>query len=150
MAHLLAALWPERCQALVSVSGSLSGSREVNQRPLPSQAELAWWDHCYVATARGQAGDDTARRDFARLIWPLASPQWACDAATFERAAAACDQPDHVRSVMQHDRWRLGLAEGAPPYDALEQRRAQGPVLAVPTLTLEGEANGAPHPDARS
>jgi pimeloyl-ACP methyl ester carboxylesterase len=116
--------------------------------PLPPKAELAWWYQCYFATARGQAGYEQYRRDFARRIWRLASPQWAFDEATFERSAASFDHPDHVRIVMHHYRWRLSLAAGEPPYDALEQRLAQGPVIAVPTITLEGDANGAPHPDA--
>ena len=116
--------------------------------PLPPKAELAWWYQCNVATARGRAGDEHYRRDVATRIWQLASPQWAFDAATFERSAASFDYPDHVSIVMHHYRWRLSLAAGEPPYDALEQRLAQGPVIAVPTITLEGDANGAPHPDA--
>jgi pimeloyl-ACP methyl ester carboxylesterase len=118
--------------------------------PLPPKAELAWWDQCYVATARGRAGYEHYRRDCAKRLWQLASPQWAFDAATFERSAAAFDHPDQVRLVMHHSRWRLSLAAGEPPYDAREQRLAQGPVIAVPTITLEGDANGAPHPDARA
>jgi len=149
-ANILAALWPERCKALVAVSGYLIGSRESNQRPLPPQAELQWWYQFYFATERGQAGYEQYRRDFAKLIWQLASPQWAFDAATFDRSAAAFDNPDHVRIVIHNYRWRLGLAEGEPQYDALEQRLAQGPVISVPTITLEGDANGAPHPDARA
>jgi pimeloyl-ACP methyl ester carboxylesterase len=149
-ANILAALWPERCKALVSVSGYLIGSRESNQRPLPPQAELQWWYQYYFATERGQAGYAQYRRDFAKLIWQLASPQWAFDDATFERSAAAFDNPDHVSIVIHNYRWRLGLAEGEPQYDALETRLAQGPVITVPTITLEGDANGAPHPDASS
>jgi pimeloyl-ACP methyl ester carboxylesterase len=117
---------------------------------LPPKAELAWWYQCYRATARGRAGYEHYRRDFAKRIWPLAWPQWDFDAATFERSAASFDHPDHVSIVMHHDRWRLDLAAGEPPYDALEQRLAQGPVIAVPTITLEGDANGAPHPDAHA
>jgi pimeloyl-ACP methyl ester carboxylesterase len=147
-ANIMAALWPERCKALVSVSGYLIGSREVNQRPLPPKAELEWWYQFYFATERGRAGYAHYRRDFAELIWRLASPRWDFDAATFERSAAAFDNPDHVDIVIHNYRWRLGLAAGEPPYDALEQRLAQGPVIAVPTITLEGDANGAPHPDA--
>jgi pimeloyl-ACP methyl ester carboxylesterase len=146
--NIIAALWPERCKAMVSVSGYLIGSREINKMPLPPQAELAWWYQFYFATERGQAGYEQYRREFAKLIWQLASPQWAFDAATFARSAAAFDNPAHVRIVMQNYRWRLGLAEGEPQYDALAQRLAQGPVISVPTLTLEGDANGAPHPDA--
>ena len=133
---------------MVSVSGYLIGSREINQRPLPPQAELQWWYQFYFATERGQAGYEQYRRDFAKLIWRLASPQWDFDEATFDRSAAAFDNPDHVSIVIHNYRWRLGLAEGEPQYDALEQRLAQGPVIAVPTITLEGDANGAPHPDA--
>ena len=147
-ANIIAALWPERCKALVSVSGYLIGSRELNQRPLPPKAELAWWYQFYFATARGQAGYEQYRREFAKLIWQLASPQWDFDEATFDRSVASFDNPDHVSIVIHNYRWRLGLAEGEPQYDALEQRLAQGPVIAVPTITLEGDANGAPHPDA--
>jgi pimeloyl-ACP methyl ester carboxylesterase len=149
-ANIVAALWPERCKAMVSVSGYLIGSREVNQMPLPPKAELAWWYQFYFATERGRAGYEHYRRDFAELIWRLASPQWDFDAATFERSAASFDNPDHVDIVIHNYRWRLGLAEGEPQYDALEQRLAQGPVIAVPTITLEGDANGAPHPDPSS
>jgi pimeloyl-ACP methyl ester carboxylesterase len=149
-ANIIAALWPERCKALVSVSGYLIGSRELNQRPLPPKAELEWWYQFYFATERGRAGYEQYRRDFARLIWQLASPQWAFDAATFERSAAAFDNPDHVRIVIHNYRWRLGLAEGEPQYDDLEKRLAEAPVITVPTITLEGDANGAPHPDARA
>jgi pimeloyl-ACP methyl ester carboxylesterase len=149
-ANILAALWPERCKAMVSVSGYLIGSRDSNTRPLPPKAELEWWYQFYFATARGQAGYEQYRRDFAKLIWQLASPQWAFDAATFARSAAAFDNPDHVSIVIHNYRWRLSLADGEPQYDALEQRLAHGPVIAVPTITLEGDANGAPHPDARA
>ena len=149
-ANIIAALWPERCKALVSVSGYLIGSRELNKRPLPPKAELEWWYQFYFATERGRADYEQYRRDFAKLIWQLASPQWAFDAATFERSAAAFDNPDHVRIVIHNYRWRLGLADGEPQYDALEQRLAHGPVIDVPTITLEGDANGAPHPDASS
>ena len=147
-ANILAALWPERCKALVSVSGYLIGSQAANQQPLPPQAELAWWYQYYFATERGQAGYERYRRDFNRLIWQLASPQWAFDDATFERTAASFDNPDHVSIVIHNYRWRLGLAEGEARYDELEQRLAQGPVITVPTITLEGDANGAPHPES--
>jgi pimeloyl-ACP methyl ester carboxylesterase len=147
-ANIIAALWPERCKAMVSVSGYLIGSREINKMPLPPKAELEWWYQFYFATERGQAGYEKYRREFAQLIWQLASPQWAFDEATFARSAASFDNADHVRIVMHNYRWRLGLAEGEPQYDALETRLAQGPVISVPTITLEGDANGAPHPDA--
>jgi pimeloyl-ACP methyl ester carboxylesterase len=147
-ANIIAALWPERCKALVAVSGYLIGSREINTRPLPPKAELAWWYQFYFATERGRAGYVQYRRDFAKLIWQLASPQWPFDEATFERSAAAFDNPDHVSIVIHNYRWRLGLAEGEPQYDDLEKRLAEAPVITVPTITLEGDANGAPHPDA--
>ena len=147
-ANIIATLWPERCKALVSVSGYLIGSREINTRPLPPKAELAWWYQFYFATERGRAGYAQYRRDFAKLIWQLASPQWPFDEATFERSAAAFDNPDHVSIVIHNYRWRLGLAEGEPQYDDLEKRLAEAPVITVPTITLEGDANGAPHPDA--
>jgi pimeloyl-ACP methyl ester carboxylesterase len=147
-ADILAALWPERCSALVSVSGYLIGSQAAGQVPLPPSAELQWWYQYYFATDRGRAGYDKYRRDFAKLIWRLASPRWGFDDATFERSAAAFDNPDHVDIVIHNYRWRLGLADGEPQYDELEQRLATGPAIAVPTITLEGDANGAPHPDA--
>lgn len=146
-ADILAALWPERCRALVSVSGYLIGSQAANRAPLPPAAELAWWYQYYFATERGQLGYERNRRDFARLIWQTASPQWRFDDATFERSAAAFDNPDHVAIVIHNYRWRLGIAEGEAAYDALEARLASGPAIAVPTITLEGDANGAPHPD---
>jgi len=147
-ADIIAALWPERCRALVSVSGYLIGSQEAGKTPLPPTAELAWWYQYYFATERGRAGYDKYRHDFAKLIWQLASPKWNFDAATFDRSAASLDNPDHVTIVVHNYRWRLGLAEGEPKYDALEKRLAAGPVIGVPTITLEGDANGAPHPES--
>jgi pimeloyl-ACP methyl ester carboxylesterase len=146
-ANIVAALWPQRCTALVSVSGYLIGSQAAGQLPLPPAAELQWWYQYYFATERGRAGYDTYRREFAKLIWRTASPKWNFDDATFDRSAASFDNPDHVEIVIHNYRWRLGLAEGEPQYDELEQRLAQGPVIGVPTITLEGDANGAPHPD---
>jgi pimeloyl-ACP methyl ester carboxylesterase len=146
-ANIMAALWPERCKALVSVSGYLIGSQEANRMPLPPKAELEWWYQYYFATERGRAGYDKHRRDFAKLIWQLASPKWEFDDATFDRSAASFDNPDHVSIVIHNYRWRLGLAEGEPKYDDLERRLAGAPVITVPTITLEGDANGAPHPD---
>ena len=147
-ADVIAALWPERTKALVSVSGYLIGSPEANKMPLPPKAELQWWYQYYFATERGRAGYATYRHDFAKLIWQIASPQWDFDDATFDRTATSLDNPDHVDIVIHNYRWRLGLAEGEPQYDDLEQQLAEGPVIAVPTITLEGDANGAPHPDA--
>ena len=147
---IMAALWPERCKALVSVSGYLIGSREANQMPLPPKAELEWWYQFYFATERGHAGYEKYRRDFNKLIWQLASPKWSFDDATFERSAASFDNPDHVPVVIHNYRWRLGLAEGEPKYDELEKRLAAAPPISVPAITLEGDANGAPHPDASS
>jgi pimeloyl-ACP methyl ester carboxylesterase len=149
-ANVIAALWPERCKAMVSVSGYLIGSPEANKLPLPPAAELQWWYQYYFATERGRAGYDKYRHDFARLIWQLASPNWDFDAATFDRSAASLDNPDHVSIVIHNYRWRLGLAEGEPELDELEKRLAGGPVITVPTITLEGDANGAPHPDSSS
>jgi pimeloyl-ACP methyl ester carboxylesterase len=149
-ADVVAALWPERCKALVSVSGYLIGSPEANKMPLPPRAELQWWYQYYFATERGRAGYEEYRRDFARLIWRIASPKWDFDNATFDRSAASFENPDHVDIVIHNYRWRLGLAEGDPQYDELEKRLAEGPSIAVPTITLEGDANGAPHPDAAS
>ncbi|CAN7549162.1 alpha/beta hydrolase [Phenylobacterium sp. LjRoot219] len=145
-ADIVAALWPERCKGLVSVSGYLIGSQQAGQAPLPPEAELQWWYQFYFATDRGRAGYDKNRHDFAKLIWRLASPKWNFDDATFERSAAALQNPDHVAIVIHNYRWRLGLAEGEARYDALEQRLAVAPTIGVPTITLEGDANGAPHP----
>ena len=147
-ANIIAALWPERCTAMVSVSGYLIGSPKANQMPLPPNAELQWWYQYYFATERGRAGYEKYRHDFARLIWQIASPKWDFDDATFERSAASFDNPDHVDIVIHNYRWRLGLAEGESRYDELEQRLAAAPLIDVPTITLEGDANGAPHPDA--
>jgi pimeloyl-ACP methyl ester carboxylesterase len=147
-ADIIAAIFPERCKALVSVSGYLIGSQQAGQVPLPPPAELQWWYQYYFATERGRSGYERYRRDFAKLIWQIASPKWDFDDATFERSAAAFDNPDHVSIVIHNYRWRLGLAEGEPPYDELEKRLAAGPTIAVPTITLEGDANGAPHPEA--
>ena len=149
-ANIIAALWPERCKAMVSVSGYLIGSVAANKMPLPPKAELQWWYQYYFATERGRAGYEQHRHDFAKLIWQIASPKWDFDDATFDRSAAAFDNPDHVSIVIHNYRWRLGLAEGEPKYDELEKRLAEGPVITVPTITLEGDANGAPHPDPSS
>ena len=149
-ADIVAALRPERCKALVSVSGYLIGSPAANKAPLPPQAEVAWWYQYYFATERGRAGYERYRRDFAKLIWQTASPRWAFDEATFDRSAASFDNPDHVDIVIHNYRWRLGLADGESRYDQLEARLAEGPVIHVPTITLEGDANGAPHSDPAS
>ena len=149
-ACIIAALWPERCKALVSVSGYLIGSQEVGKMPLPPKAELQWWYQYYFATERGRAGYEKNRHDFAKLIWQLASPKWNFDDATFDRSAASLNNPDHVNIVIHNYRWRLGLAEGEAKYDDVEKRLAEGPVITVPTITLEGDANGAPHPDPAS
>ena len=146
-ANIVAAIWPERCRAMVSVSGYLIGSQDAGGMPLPPKAELEWWYQFYFATERGRAGYDKYRHDFARLIWQLASPKWAFDDATFERSASSFDNPDHVAIVIHNYRWRLGLVEGNPKLDDLERRLAAFPVITVPTITMEGDANGAPHPD---
>jgi pimeloyl-ACP methyl ester carboxylesterase len=149
-ADIIAACWPERCKGIVSVSGYLIGSQESGKTPLPPSAELQWWYQFYFATERGRIGYEKYRHDFAKLIWQLASPKWAFDDATFDRTAASFDNPDHVSIVIHNYRWRLGLAQGEPKYDDLEKRLAAGPVITVPTITLEGDANGAPHPDPGS
>jgi pimeloyl-ACP methyl ester carboxylesterase len=149
-ANIIAALWPERCKAMVSVSGYLIGSQESGKMPLPPKAELEWWYQFYFATERGREGYDKYRHDFAKLIWQLASPKWNFDDATFDRSAASFNNPDHVSIVIHNYRWRLALADGERKYDDLDKRLAVGPVITVPTITLEGDANGAPHPDASS
>jgi pimeloyl-ACP methyl ester carboxylesterase len=149
-ANIVAALWPQRCKAMVSVSGYLIGSQAAGRMPLPPQAELQWWYQYYLATDRGAAGYDKYRHDFSKLIWQIASPKWNFDDATFDRSAASFDNPDHVAIVLHNYRWRLDLAQGEPRYDDLEKRLAEVPVIAVPTITIEGDANGAPHPDPAS
>jgi pimeloyl-ACP methyl ester carboxylesterase len=149
-ADIVAALWPERCKALVSVSGYLIGSQAAGAKPLPPQAELQWWYQFYFATERGRLGYQQNTAAFARLIWQLASPQWHFDDATFARSATAFDNPDHVAVVIHNYRWRLGLAEGEARYDALEAKLATFPQIAAPTITMEGDANGAPHPEPSS
>ncbi len=146
-ADIMAALWPQRCQALVSVSGYLIGSQDAGKKPLPPKAELQWWYQFYFATERGRAGYEMYRREFSKLIWQLASPKWNFDEATFERSAKALDNPDHVAIVIHNYRWRQALAEGETRYDALEKQLAGTPVISVPTITMEGDANGAPHPE---
>jgi pimeloyl-ACP methyl ester carboxylesterase len=145
-ADIVAALWPERCKGLVSVSGYLIGSQAPGKTPLPPAAEYQWWYQFYFATERGRAGYDANRREFAKLIWQLASPNWKFDEATFARSAAAFENPDHVDIVIHNYRWRLGIANGETKYDDIERRLATAPLIAVPTITLEGDANGAPHP----
>ncbi|MFD2962583.1 MULTISPECIES: alpha/beta fold hydrolase [Olivibacter] len=146
-ANIIAALWPQRCKAMVSVSGYLIGSQQANANPLSPKAELSWWYQFYFATERGRKGYEANRRDFAKLIWQTASPKWEFDDTTFELSAPALDNPDHVAIVIHNYRWRLGLAAGESQYDSLEKQLAEGPVINVPTITLEGDANGAPHPD---
>lgn len=145
-ADIMAALWPERCKALVSVSGYLIGSQEINRKPLAPKAELAWWYQFYFATERGRLGYAANTLDFVRLIWQTASPAWAFDDATFNRSAPAFGNPDHVDITIHNYRWRLGLSEGGAKYDGYEQQLAMGPLITVPTITMEGDANGAPHP----
>jgi pimeloyl-ACP methyl ester carboxylesterase len=147
-ANIVAALWPARCKAMVSVSGYLIGSQEAGKMPLPPKNELEWWYQFYFATERGREGYDKYRHDFSKLIWQLASPKWNFDDATFDRSAASFDNPDHVSIVIHNYRWRLALAEGEAKYADLDKRLAEGPVITVPTITLEGDANGAPHLDA--
>ena len=150
-ANIIAALWPERCKAMVSVNGYLINNRERNKLPLPPRAEWGWWYQYYFATERGRAGYDAHRREFAKLIWKFNSPQWAFDDATFNRTAASFDNPDYVSIVIQNYRWRLSLAEGDPQHDSLEKRLAEGPVIAVPTITLDGDSDGvAPASDGTS
>jgi pimeloyl-ACP methyl ester carboxylesterase len=149
-ADIVAALWPERVKGLVAVSGYLIGSQAAGKVPLPPKAELEWWYQFYFATERGRAGYDKYRREFSKLIWQIASPKWDFNDATFDRSAAAFDNPDHVNIVIHNYRWRLGLAEGEPKYAELERRLAEFPVITVPTITLEGDANGAPHLDPQA
>lgn len=149
-ADIVAVFWPERCKALVSVSGYLIGSQENGKLPSPPDAELKRWYQYYFATERGQAGYDKYRYDFAKLIWQLGSPKWDFDDGIYDRTATSFINPDHLPIVIHNYRWRLGLAEGERKYDDYENYLAEAPTIAVPTITLEGDANGAPHPDASS
>jgi pimeloyl-ACP methyl ester carboxylesterase len=149
-ANILAALWPQRCLGLVAVSGYLIGNRDTNRRPLTPEAEYAWWYQYYFATERGERGYTEYRREFARLIWRLASPAWRFDDATFDRTARAFDNPDHVRIVIHNYRWRLGVDAGETRYDAIEAALATAPPISIPAITLQGDADGAPHPDSRA
>jgi pimeloyl-ACP methyl ester carboxylesterase len=149
-AAIIAALWPERCKALVSVSGYLIGSIKANLEPLPPKAEFAWWYQFYFATERGRLGYQKYTHDFAKLIWQLASPTWDFDDATFDRSAAAFENPDHVDVSIHNYRWRQGLAKGEAQYDDLENKLFAGPVITVPTITMEGDDNGAAHPPPAS
>jgi pimeloyl-ACP methyl ester carboxylesterase len=149
-ADIIAALWPERCKALVSVSGYLIGGRDANKLPLPPKAEYQWWYQYYFATDRGVLGYDKYRHDFGKLIWQIASPRWEFDEATYDRTAASFNNPDYIPIVIHNYRWRISVAKGDPQYDELESKLAEGPVIAVPTITLEGDANGAPHPEAEA
>ena len=146
-ADIVAALWPERCKGLVSVSGYLIGSQGAGKLPVPPEAEHQWWYQFYFATERGRAGYEKNLNDFAKLIWRLASPRWSFDDATFDRSVASLDNPDHVAITIHNYRWRMGLVEGEPRYDDFERRLAESPDITVPTITLEGDANGAPHPE---
>jgi len=146
-ADIVAALYPQRVKGLVSVSGYLIGSQQAGKQPLPPAAELQWWYQFYFATERGSAGYEKNRRDFAKLIWQTASPQWKFDDATFARSAASLDNPDHAAITVHNYRWRLDLVKGEAKYAALEERLAAAPAISVPTITMEGDANGAPHPE---
>jgi len=148
-ADIVAALWPERCTGLVSVSGYLIGNQKAGHAPLPPKAELQWWYQFYFATDRGRDGYDRYRHDFAKLIWQTASPGWRFSDEIFERSAKSFDNPDHTSIVIHNYRWRLGIAPGEPKYDEFEQKLASAPSITVPTITLEGDANGAAHPDSK-
>lgn len=149
-ACIIAALWPERCKGLVTVSGYLIGSQQAGKAPLPPAAERDWWYQFYFVTERGRAGYDAHRDEFAKLIWRTASPAWRFDDATFARSAVSLYNPDHVAIVVHNYRWRLGLAQGEARYDELEQRLATAPAIVVPAISMEGDANGAPHPEPAS
>jgi pimeloyl-ACP methyl ester carboxylesterase len=148
--NIMAALWPERCKAMVSVSGYLIGSQENNKKPLSPKAELSWWYQFYFATERGRIGYAANTRAFAKLIWQTASPTWKFDDVTFDRSADAFDNPDHIDITIHNYRWRLGLAEGEAKYDVYEKELAKGPIITIPTITMEGDENAAPHPEPSS
>jgi pimeloyl-ACP methyl ester carboxylesterase len=141
-ADIMAALWPERCKAIVSVSGYLITSLKANLQPLPPKAEYGWWYQYYFAIERGELGYSANRHDFNKLIWKIVSPKWDFDDATFDRTAASFDNPDHVAIVIHNYRWRLSLAKGEPKYDDLEQKLFAGPVISVPAITIASDFDG--------
>ena len=147
-ADIVAALWPVRVKGLVGVSGYLIGSQAAGRQPLPPDAELQWWYQFYFATERGRLGYEKNRKDFAKLIWKIASPKWKFDDATFNRTAESLDNPDHVAIVIHNYRWRLGLATGEARFNDIEGKLSNAPAISVPTITMEGDANGAPHPES--
>lgn len=149
-ADIVAALWPERVKSLVSVSGYLISSQAIGEKPLPPKAEVQWWYQFYFATARGAQGYAKNTHDFARLIWSQASPDWKFSDKTFNASAKSLDNPDHVAVTLSNYRWRLGLEKGEPQYDQYEQKLAALPAIHVPTITIEGGNNGAPHPDPKT
>jgi pimeloyl-ACP methyl ester carboxylesterase len=150
-ANIIAALWPERCKALVSANGYLINKLERNRLPLPARAEWGWWYQSYFASGRGRAGLDANRRDLAKLIWRFNSPKWEFDDAVFDRAAASFDNPDYVNIVIHNYCWRLSFAEGDPQHRDLEERLSEGPVIAAPTITLDSDSDGvAPATDGTS
>lgn len=138
-AAVVAALWPERCRALVSVGGYLVVDLVANLKPLAAAAEHNWWYQYYFATERGRLAmeDRDLRRELTRFVWTTVSPTWHFDDATFDRAATAFDNPDHPAIVIHNYRWRLSLAEGEPRYAGLERRLAARPVVRVPAITLD-------------
>jgi pimeloyl-ACP methyl ester carboxylesterase len=142
-AAIMAALWPERCKALVAVSGYLITNVKAQQQPLPPKAELGWWYQYYFSTERGRIGYSEYRNDFNKLIWKTVSPKWDFSDATFDRTAASFQNPDHVAIVIHNYRWRIGLAKGDPKYDDLENRLFRGPVITVPTITIASDFDGA-------
>ncbi|MBE9462627.1 alpha/beta fold hydrolase [Dyadobacter subterraneus] len=141
-ACIIAALWPDRCKALVSVNGYLINNLERNKLPLSPKAEWGWWYQFYFSTERGKAGYEANRQDFAKLIWKNVSPRWNFDDATFNRSAASFDNPDYISIVIHNYRWRLSIEKGEKQYEDLEKQLAEGPVIKVPTITLDGDSDG--------
>ena len=142
-AVIMGALWPERCKALVAVSGYLITSLQANLQPLAPEAEYGWWYQYYFATDRGVAGYRQYTHDFNKLIWTSVSPRWNFGDARYDRTAASFTNPDHVAIVIHNYRWRLSLANSEPQYDQLEQRLFTMPVITVPTITIASDFDGA-------
>lgn len=137
-----AALWPDRCAGLVCVNSYLIQDIARAMVPAKPEREVPLWYQYYFQVERGRAGLAANRRGIANLLWRQWSPNWHFDAATFERTAVAFDNPDYVDIVIHSYRHRFGLADGDPQYADIQRRLAALPVITVPAITLDGEADG--------
>jgi pimeloyl-ACP methyl ester carboxylesterase len=142
-ADIVAALWPERCKALVSGQGYLIVNYAANRQPSPPRDELALWFQYYFCTERGALGYADNRYDFNKLMWQWLSPKWKFDDATYDRTATSFENPDHVAVVIHNFRTRYGVAEGDPQYAHLNDKLQAYPVITVPTITIASDFDGA-------